>query len=273
MTAVSDRVLFERYLAVAGPSESVTSTLSRRGSLWVPGPDEINSIETQDLARAVAGLAAAEFAPGSVLRIDTGGLVAPAELLPALTGWVTSVDHERVDLAEWSSDDERAGWSWEEIAGGYVDSEARMALDRFITVDDQPCPVFSDGDTRAAIALDGDDYPEFEVPWVSFRMHNGYGWGHHARGLVSRGVHCELVDFEWMKSVRLSLHRGDEKDELLDVLMAWADGIFRHVPGHNGTQLQVNEHGKFFVDDVEIIDVNGGFAPALWASRSADPVL
>ncbi len=111
MTAVSDRVLFERYLAVAGPSESVTSTLSRRGSLWVPGPAEINAFESRDLARAVPGLAAAEFAPGSVLRIETGGLVAPAELLPALTGWVTAVDHEHVDLADWSIDDERAGWS------------------------------------------------------------------------------------------------------------------------------------------------------------------
>jgi hypothetical protein len=106
-----------------------------------------------------------------------------------------------------------------------------------------------------------------------FGTHNGYGWANHARGLVARGVHCELVDNEGMKSLRLSPHHSNDKDILLDAPLAWADKYFAYVPGHAGTRLQVDRHGRFIVDHAEFVDATGGFEPALWASRTLDPVL
>lgn len=267
------RIHLMRYPAVDGPSRAAEASIARHGGRWVASDELGGSSVSDDLAGAIASLASAAFSPGEVLRITTGGLAKPTDLPPMLGSWIDAAESESVDMADWSGDDERAGWWWEELAGSYSDSWATMLLDRFVMIDEQLCAVLVDGDVRAAVLFDGDEDPVFSAPWASFGLHNGYGWSRYVRGLVAPDVHCELFDMEGMKHISLSRTVDAIDDDLVRRLLAWADSHLSHDTEHRGTRLQVDDEGQFVVSDEEHIIVTGGIDRVLWESRSANPVL
>ena len=273
MTDTSPLILFERYPLNEGQGESVRSGLFLNDSRWVARLDWDPPTGSVDLATAIGQITAAQFAPCSMLRISTDGLVAPTEIAQALTAWIEPEETLVADLAAWCDDEGRAVYAWQELEQHYADSEARMLSDRFIMIDDQPCAVICHGDLRAAVVFDHDDDPEYSEPWVVLGLHNGWGWSRHTRGLVAPDIECELHDHEGLKHLRLARTREMSTDDRLRDLLNWADSLLQNTPEHRGTRLMVDRHGRFTTSEDEYVDVSEGFDPALWAKRTGHPVL
>lgn len=273
MNKAGPHILFKRYPLEVGPSESVESTLSRRGSLWVTGAESRPPFKSEDLASAVGQIAAAQYVPKSILRISTGGLVAPTEVAQMLAAWIEPEQESVVDVSDWSDDEDGFAYLRQELEIRYSDSHAKMVSDRFIVIDGQPCAVIVDGDLRAAVVFDDDDDPAYSEPWVALHLHNGWGWSRHTRGLVAPGIECELFDNEGMKHLSLARTRETDPDDRLMDLLEWADSLLRYTPEHRGTRLMVDRRGRFTTSEDEYVDVSEGFDPALWAKRTARPVL
>lgn len=273
MNEAGPHILFERFPLEVGPSENVISTLFRRGSLWVTGAESGPPFTSKDLASAVGRVAAAQYVPRSMLRISTGGLVAPTEIAQVLTAWIEPEEVSVVDAADWSDDLPRAAYAREELEWHYSDSQTAMLSDRVIMIDNQLCAVIVDGELRAAVVFDHDDDPMYSEPWVTLRLHNGYGHSWHSRGLVAPGIECELFDSDGQKQLSLARPREMSPDERLMDLLTWADSLLSYTPEHRGTRLMVDRHGGFTTSEDEYVDVWEGFDPALWAQRTGHPVL
>ena len=273
MYEAGSHILFERFPLEVGPSESVVSTLSRRGSLWVTGAESGPPFAAKDLVSAVGQIAAAGYVPRSMLRISTGGLVTPTEIAQTLTAWIEPEETSVVDAADWSDDLSSAACAREELEGHYSDSLATMLSDRVIMIDNQLCAVIVYGELRAAVVFDHDDDPMYSEPWVTLRLHNGYGHSWHSRGLVAPGIECTLFDSDGQKQLSLERPRETRPDERLMDLLAWADSLLHYTPEHRGTRLMVDRSGRFTTSEDEYVDVSGGFDPALWAKRTVLPVL
>ena len=273
MNKAGPHILFERYHLEVGPSESVVSTMFRLELLWVAGPESGRPFKSENLASAIGHVAAAQFVPESLLRIETDGLVAPVEIAQTLTAWIEPEETSVVDSADWSDNDDGAAYARQELEIHYSDSHAKMLSDRFIMIDARPCAVVEDDGLRAAVLFDHDDNPMYSEPWVTLRLHNGYGHSWHSRGLVAPGIECTLFDSDGQKQLSLERPREMRPDERLMDLLAWADSLLHYTPEHRGTRLMVDRSGRFTTSEDEYVDVSGGFDPVLWAKRIGRPVL